>query len=52
MGLRIGRGGSEVQEDRKFMFQQDVQSPGEKVEADLCDNLIQGYLQILIVHAI
>lgn len=34
------------------MFQQDIQSPGEKEEADLCEDLIQGYPQMLIVHAI
>lgn len=44
--------GDEVQEERKFMFHQDIQSPREKKEVDLCDNLIQGYPQILIVHAI
>lgn len=48
----MGRDGSEVQEDRKFMFQQDVQSPGGKDEADVCGDLIQGSLQIRTVHAI
>lgn len=56
MGLGVGReverDGGKVQEDRELMFQQDIQSPGEKEEADLCDDLIQGYPQMLIVHAI
>lgn len=47
-----GGDGREVQKDRKFMFLQDFQSPGEKNEADVCDDLIQGCPQILIVHAI
>lgn len=51
-GWEVGKDGDEVQEERKFMFHQDIQSPGEKEEVDLCDNLIQGYPQILIVHAI
>lgn len=34
------------------MFQQDIQSPGEKEAADLCDDLIQDYPQMLIAHAI
>lgn len=34
------------------MVQQVIQSPGEKDTADLCDDLIQGYPQILAVHAI
>lgn len=39
----MGRNGREVQEDRKFLFQQDFQSPGEKNEANVCDDLIPGY---------
>jgi len=56
--LGLGRSGNwrgdgrEVQEDRKFMFLQDFQSPGEKNEADVCDDLIQGHPHILIAHAI
>lgn len=34
------------------MVWQDIQSLGEKCEDDLCDDLIQGYPQILIVHAV
>lgn len=51
-GQEVGRDGGEVKEDRKLMFQQDTQSPGEKEEADLCEDLIQGYPHMLIVHAI
>lgn len=32
------------------MVQQVIQSPGEKDKADLCDDLIQGYPQILYVQ--
>lgn len=39
----VRRDGGEVQEDRKLVVQQDIQSPGEKVKADLWDDLIQGY---------
>lgn len=52
VGWVVGRDGGEAQGDRKLMFQQDIQSPGEKEEADLCEDLIQGYPQMLIVHAI
>lgn len=48
----MGRDGKEVQEDRKFMFLQDFQSLGEKAESDVCDDLVQGCPQILIVLAI
>lgn len=51
-GWAMGKDRGEVQEDRKFMVQQVVQSPGEKDKADLCDDLIQGYPQTLTVHAI
>ena len=34
------------------MFLQDFQSLGEKAESDVCDDLIQGCPQMLVVHAI
>lgn len=49
--MGTGGDGREVQEDRKFMFLQDFQSPGEKNEADVCDDLIQGCPQILYMQS-
>lgn len=52
VGWEVERDEAEVHKDRKFTFQQDIQSPGEEEDAGLCDDLIQACPQILIVHAV